>query len=116
MESRDLRAADRLALFLVGYGFGIGSFVALALAFPLEAFSRVLPGAFVPTLGELIQNGEVGRLAVHALYAAYGGLMMGLGFLLHRKVMSEAVRTGLPLDALTIPRSMGGHSSTLNST
>lgn len=93
--SRDLRAADRLAVFFFLYGAATIGAVATALAFPLaplESLRGLIPSPFLATLPELLARGEAGLLRYHALLAIYGAGMMLCGRVLGRRVVAEALR------------------------
>jgi len=92
MESRDLRAADRLALFLCLYGSAAIAAVAVSLSFPLDALRGGIPALFLWTLPELLREGRYDLLAVHVLLIAYGAGMLLCGFVLGRKVAAETLR------------------------
>jgi len=92
VESRDLRAADRLALFFFLYGAATIAAVAIALAFPLDPLRGFIPSPFVSSLPELVMSGEAALLRYHALLALYGAGMMLCGSVLGRRVVAEAVR------------------------
>jgi hypothetical protein len=92
VENRDLRAADRLALFLFAYGSLTIAAVAVSLALPLDALRGGIPALFLWTLPELLREGRLDLLAVHALLVAYGVGMMLSGVVLGRKVVAETLR------------------------
>lgn len=89
MGHEDLRTVGRLASFLALFGGAILIAVVAGLCLPLDAVARFVPRPFVPTVLDLLEQGHWRAFEVHILYALYGGLLMGLGEILRRRVQTE---------------------------